>query len=539
MPHAWVAQARAALSEPGVVAAGHPQTAEAGAAVLRAAATRSTRRSRAVLASFAVESPLTGLRRRRLHDGPRAAGRPTLIDFFVAAPGLDGTRAAPSWRRSTSTSTPRPCRRSTSGRPPAGCRGRAAGLDQALRRFGTMPLEELVEPAVRLARDGAPVNRRAGLHPRDPGADPRAAAGDARALRAGGADAAARGRRSASRSWPRRWNASPPRARSRSTAARSRRRCRDFVVEHGGTLGAATWPPTRRSSAQPVAAALPRHRGADQPAAVRRRDADRLLARRCSSGSARQRSRAAGRRDGRRQRARGEEFAEGLYERGPGGAPARPGAPRPATPATCSARPPTSRSVDADGMCAAVTCSNGSGSGVLVPGTGVILNNMLGEEDLNPVGFHRIAPGERVPSMMAPTVVLRDGEVVLGGRQRRLQPDPLGDPADGGAGGRAGDGRRARRCAAPRLHFEAGIVQAEPGDRRGGARSGSKRAACRSSAGPRSTSSSAASRRSPAIRETGALSGGGDPPRRRRRHRVTGPSGAHRAAVSSSAKNAR
>ena len=48
--------------------------------------------------------------------------------------------------------------------------------------------------------------------------------------------------------------------------------------------------------------------------------------------------------------------------------------------------------LDGEGMCAAVTCSNGSGSGVLVPGTGVILNNMLGEEDLNPLGFHAIAP---------------------------------------------------------------------------------------------------------------------------------------------------
>ena len=44
------------------------------------------------------------------------------------------------------------------------------------------------------------------------------------------------------------------------------------------------------------------------------------------------------------------------------------------------------------------------------------LNNMLGEQDLNPLGFHRHAPGARVPSMMAPTVVLRDGrpEMALG-----------------------------------------------------------------------------------------------------------------------------
>ena len=72
--------------------------------------------------------------------------------------------------------------------------------------------------------------------------------------------------------------------------------------------------------------------------------------------------------------------------------------------------------LDADGGCASVTCSNGSCSGVIVPGTGMHLNNMLGEQDLNPLGYHRHERGARVPSMMAPTVVLRDGtpEVALG-----------------------------------------------------------------------------------------------------------------------------
>jgi gamma-glutamyltranspeptidase / glutathione hydrolase len=72
--------------------------------------------------------------------------------------------------------------------------------------------------------------------------------------------------------------------------------------------------------------------------------------------------------------------------------------------------------MDAEGSCASVTCSNGSCSGVVVPRTGVHLNNMLGEQDLNPLGFHRHSPGSRVPSMMSPTVVLRDGapEIAIG-----------------------------------------------------------------------------------------------------------------------------
>ena len=113
-------------------------------------------------------------------------------------------------------------------------------------------------------------------------------------------------------------------------------------------------------------------------------------------------------------------------------------------------------------MCANVTCSNGSGSGVLVPGTGVILNNMLGEEDLNPLGFHAIAPGRRVPSMMAPTVVLRDGEIELGlgsagsNRIRSAILQTIVRAVEQGMG--AGEAVRA-----PRLHFEDGVVQAEPG----------------------------------------------------------------------------
>ena len=59
--------------------------------------------------------------------------------------------------------------------------------------------------------------------------------------------------------------------------------------------------------------------------------------------------------------------------------------------------------LDGDGGCASVTCSNGSGSGVFVAGTGIQLNNMLGEQDLNPFGFHATDPGRRMPSMMAPT----------------------------------------------------------------------------------------------------------------------------------------
>ncbi len=118
--------------------------------------------------------------------------------------------------------------------------------------------------------------------------------------------------------------------------------------------------------------------------------------------------------------------------------------------------------IDSDGAACSVTCSNGSCSGVIVPGTGVHLNNMLGEQDLNPLGFHRHAAGRRLPSMMAPTIVLRDGapELVLGSagsnRIRSAILQTILRVLD--------DGLRANEAVrAPRVHFEDGVVYAEPG----------------------------------------------------------------------------
>jgi gamma-glutamyltranspeptidase/glutathione hydrolase len=70
--------------------------------------------------------------------------------------------------------------------------------------------------------------------------------------------------------------------------------------------------------------------------------------------------------------------------------------------------------VDADGNAASLSSSTGSGSGVIVPGTGIQLNNMLGEYDL--VAGAPAESGHRLTSMMAPTVVLgpRGPRLVVG-----------------------------------------------------------------------------------------------------------------------------
>ncbi len=70
--------------------------------------------------------------------------------------------------------------------------------------------------------------------------------------------------------------------------------------------------------------------------------------------------------------------------------------------------------VDREGMIASLSSSNGSASGVMVPGTGFLLNNMMGEEDLNPGGFGSMSPGMRMTSMMAPTIVVDGARPCLG-----------------------------------------------------------------------------------------------------------------------------
>ena len=119
--------------------------------------------------------------------------------------------------------------------------------------------------------------------------------------------------------------------------------------------------------------------------------------------------------------------------------------------------------LDADGWACSVTCTNGEGSGLVVPGTGMHVNNMMGEQDLSPLGFFTHPPGRRLPSMMAPTVVLARRGARARARLGGVQPDPLG----AAAGDRRRDRPRAatprRRSSAPRLHFEDGIVYAEPG----------------------------------------------------------------------------
>lgn len=117
---------------------------------------------------------------------------------------------------------------------------------------------------------------------------------------------------------------------------------------------------------------------------------------------------------------------------------------------------------DGEGGIAAMTTSNGSCSGAMAGTTGVQLNNVMGEADLHPAGFHVAEPGTRIGSMMAPTLLdLPDGRVVALGsggseRIRSAITQTIVRLVDGGWPLDAA-------ITTARVHFDGTAVQAEPG----------------------------------------------------------------------------
>jgi gamma-glutamyltranspeptidase / glutathione hydrolase len=117
--------------------------------------------------------------------------------------------------------------------------------------------------------------------------------------------------------------------------------------------------------------------------------------------------------------------------------------------------------VDAADNAASLTATTGSGSGVIVPSTGIQLNNMLGEYDVNFAGPRRAAGG-RLTSMMAPSVVLLDGRprlVVGSAGSHRLRGAILQIVVN--AIGH--DLPVSEAIEAPRVHLEEGTVHCEGG----------------------------------------------------------------------------
>jgi gamma-glutamyltranspeptidase/glutathione hydrolase len=424
----------------GIVAAGHPVSAEAGAAVLREGGNAVDAAIAACLASWTAEPLLTGPGAGGYLLVAGAGVTPTLLDFFVAAPS-EGPRAK---LVPVDVSFGDANQVFHVGAASCGVPGATAGLEEAARRWGTWALADLCAGAASLARAGVALTPiQAYLFEILEGillSTPEAAALFApggRALREGELF-----RSDELADTIERLGAEGAEPFTRGDVAHA---MADWVARHGGTLTAAD-----------LAAYAPAPR---EPARVAYRGRTVLTNPPPSAGGALL------------------ALALARLDEVAGTEPPSPAALVDAMAVAQAARTPEFVSqlgstthvsvMDGQGLACAVTCTNGEGSGLVVPGTGIHINNVMGEEDLSPLGFFTARPGQRMPSMMAPTVVLgerrEDGDVVevaLGSAgSNRIRSAILQTIV--GVVDRRLDARAA--VEAPRLHFEDGVVYAEPG----------------------------------------------------------------------------
>src|SRR6202451_183683 len=142
-------------AEKGVVAAGHPLTAVAGAGarVRREGANAVVAAGAAMLTSFAAEPLLTGLGAGGYMLVAGAGETPVLLDFFVQAPTRlgDGSEVE---LHAIDVSFGDAAQVFHIGPASCGVYGTPAGVCEAVARWGTVPLADLAAPAARLARAG-------------------------------------------------------------------------------------------------------------------------------------------------------------------------------------------------------------------------------------------------------------------------------------------------------------------------------------------------------------------------------------------------
>jgi gamma-glutamyltranspeptidase/glutathione hydrolase len=385
----------------GAIAAGHPLTAQAGARVLQAGGNAVDAAVAAALVSWVAESPLTGPGAGGFMLAHRARDRSTRVfDFFVAVPGLGlATRELADMDRVDVDFSGGSTQVFHIGAASCAVPGAALGLEAAHKSFGTLPWRELCQPAIELARNGVELNKgQAYLHAildlilrhtpesravyeRD---GERLVAGDtliqeelAQTLEL----LADNG----------------PRVLYEGELAGA---IVEHVREHGGCFTQRDLEEYRVIRRRPVRAdfcgeeflsnpppsaggiliafGLPllEDLGPGEPGTAEAIDALARVMREQADVRVDARARRGG-------------LAKALEER-----------------AAVVSRGTTHISViDAKGNAVALTASTGAGSGIVIPGTGIHLNNMIGEFDL----AKPPRPGARLSSMMSPSVVLKDG----------------------------------------------------------------------------------------------------------------------------------
>jgi gamma-glutamyltranspeptidase/glutathione hydrolase len=361
----------------GTIAAGNPHTAAAGMEILVAGGNAVDAAVAAALATFASEPLLASAGGGAIMLAAQSGGPVEVLDCFPVAPGLDGTAGEhgdtldfEAIEVDFGTTT----QMFHVGRGAAAVPLVLPGLAMAANKLGTLPMSQLVRPAVEYARQGVPMGASGAevfglLWPiltRDPATLPALVGGDTPGpqtlLR--NPDLADLLQDFGVAGVP------PPRLFDGLV--------REFGPEHGGQIGPADVKGASPVWREPLTV---QHRGwqvstSPRPGGV---IIGRMLA----------------------ELARQELSSDA--DRGL--ALARAGAEADAARRVQVPGSTTHISVvDEQGAMAAITLSNGEGCGHLIPGTGVHMNNFLGEEDLNPGGFHRHRPGDPLPTMMAPTL---------------------------------------------------------------------------------------------------------------------------------------
>ena len=463
----------------GAVAAGHALTAQAGARILEEGGNAVDACIAAAAVSWVAESPLTGpggggfMLVHRARDGTDG-----LLDFFAAVPGRglysDGTAEM------VTVLVPFDARTSQEFRiGAASCAvpGSVAGLAEAHRRYARLPWAELLAPAIEAARTGIELNAaQAFLHEildvilrfddegrRIYGGERALAEGDRLVmsdladtlewLAAEGAEVFYRGE--LGRRLSAAVRAGGGELTEEDLAAYRVIRRRPVRVPYRSFEFVSNPPPSAGGLLIGFALSLldrlgpmPAHGSPDGIAALAEvmRETSRARAGRFARGL---------QRGGAVERLlapeRVEAAAKRVRERVIEHAPEAAGAP---STTHISA-------VDGAGNAASLSASTGCGSGLVVPTTGVQVNNMLGEEDLHPAGA-AFRPGDRLTSMMAPSLVLAAGKprLVVGSagsiRLRGAILQIVLNVVDHGM-------RAPEAVAAPRVHLEGDVLQLEGG----------------------------------------------------------------------------
>lgn len=420
----------------GVIAAGDRTTAAAGAEILRAGGNAADAAVAAAFASFIAEASIVhlgGSGIAQLYDARTGDSR--VYDFFSVVPGLGGSPPAVLDFEDVTIDFGSATQRFYLGRGSVAVPGNIAGLCRLAADYGRLPLDVLLGPALRLARDGVALAAFQAdtcrlLAPLYTHTDEirRAFAPDGRIIQAGERFFIA-GLAGTLTSLAREGEAY---ARNGALA----RALLDDQAANGGLLTATDLARYEVLTSKPIA--------------LRYRDYDVLLPGMCSVGgvltaftlkllatfdvaelphgsaghlrllaevmAATTRARVVWDElletlpeDEATTLFLGDRFIapwrEELRDTMAGRRPSAVAAERPGPPNTSHLSV-----MDEDGLAVSLTTTAGESAGYVVPGTGYIPNNMLGEEDLHPKGFHSRPAGQRIPTMMTPVIVLASGQ---------------------------------------------------------------------------------------------------------------------------------